>query len=180
MIDRVFEGVFLIDIIINFNTGYRDHDVVVVDRALIAQNYIFGWFIVDLIATIPFDLIFESFSVDTVHGTHHILQVSKISRILKLLRLFRARRVFLTVRESLRFGHTVERLAKLIMSAVFVAHWFACTFYFIGITEKNAGSPNWIDFEGLSQAGRAEMYITSVYWAMATMTTVGMCSLPSP
>ena len=171
VIDRLLEVIFFIDIVLNFNTGYRDHDVVVVDRTLIAQNYIFGWFFIDLLATIPFDLIFEVKTSPLLEPS--VFRLSKLPRLLRLLRLFRAHRVFTSVRDSLRFGHALERLTKLIVSAVFVAHWFACIFHFIGVTERARGEENWIVNEGLQDASRSEMYITSVYWAMTTMTTVG-------
>jgi hypothetical protein len=160
---------FLIDILVNFNTGYRDHDVVVVDHRLIAYHYLFGWFFIDLLATVPFYLFFEN----PYSETHRAFRLPQTLRLLRLLRLFRARRVMLNFRESLRLGHVFERLSKLVVSAALVAHWFACAFYFIGSIEKSKGLDNWIDREQLSGASVPVTYITCVYWAMATMTTVG-------
>lgn len=170
----MFDAIFFIDILVNFNTGYRDHDVVVIDRTLIVHNYLFGWFIIDLVATIPFYLIFDYSSSNLVTSSSQVFRLSKVFRLFRLLRLFRARRVLLNIRESLRFGYVMERLSKLILSAILVAHLSACAFHFIGIYEQSNGLENWIDIEGLSNIAVPEMYITCVYWAMATMTTVGM------
>lgn len=170
----MFDAIFFIDILVNFNTGYRDHDVVVVDRTLIVHNYLFGWFIIDLVATIPFQLIWDYSSTSLVSSSSQVFRLSKVFRLFRLLRLFRARRVLLNIRESLRFGYVMERLAKLILSAVLVAHLSACAFHFIGLYEQSKGVENWIDNEGLDSIAVPEMYITCVYWAMATMTTVGM------
>ena len=50
--------VFLIDIFVNFFSAYQN-DVfkMIDDRKVIAVNYIKGWFLIDLIAILPFDLI---------------------------------------------------------------------------------------------------------------------------
>ena len=46
---------FLVDIIINFNSAYQDDDFKTIeDRKRIALDYIFGWFLLDIFAIIPF------------------------------------------------------------------------------------------------------------------------------
>ena len=51
--------VFAIDIIVNFNTAYRDEkrDVMVTSRDAISMNYLSFWCPIDVITTIPFGLI---------------------------------------------------------------------------------------------------------------------------
>jgi len=54
------------DIILNFRTTYVSKcGQVVYDSRQIALNYIRGWFLLDLLAAIPFDLLY-AFQVDTV------------------------------------------------------------------------------------------------------------------
>ena len=49
---------FLLDIIICFNSAFYDEQSELVDdRKNISYNYISGWFFVDFIAIIPFDKI---------------------------------------------------------------------------------------------------------------------------
>jgi len=48
---------YFIDILVSFNTGYMDKNELVLDRKLIAQNYFRFWFWIDLLATIPYELI---------------------------------------------------------------------------------------------------------------------------
>lgn len=49
---------FLIDIIIIFNSAYYDEDFnLIQDRKLIAISYLKSWFPIDFFAIIPFDLI---------------------------------------------------------------------------------------------------------------------------
>jgi len=55
-IDYVIDTLFLIDIIIIFNTAYYNDDSEIIDdRKLIASTYIKGWFTIDLLAIIPYD-----------------------------------------------------------------------------------------------------------------------------
>jgi hypothetical protein len=51
---------YLVDIFLNFRTGLVDPmtQLVNLDPDVIAKNYLLGWFSIDLISSIPFDLIF--------------------------------------------------------------------------------------------------------------------------
>ncbi len=51
---------FAADIVIQFNTGYFEHRELVTDRKLIARRYLKGWFVLDLLATLPFTWVFSS------------------------------------------------------------------------------------------------------------------------
>ena len=49
---------FVIDIFINFMTTYvSTNDEVITDKKRIAIHYFKGWFIIDLLAAIPFDIL---------------------------------------------------------------------------------------------------------------------------
>jgi hypothetical protein len=48
--------VLIVNILINFNTGYFDKGVIIYERISIAKNYIRNYFIQDLLSTIPFTI----------------------------------------------------------------------------------------------------------------------------
>ena len=53
----VVDILFLIDIIVIFNSAVYDENLNIIhDRATIAKIYLQGWFFIDLIAIIPFEL----------------------------------------------------------------------------------------------------------------------------
>lgn len=53
--------VFVLDIVLNFRTTFvSKKGEVVSDSKLIALNYIRTWFVVDLLAALPFDLLYAS------------------------------------------------------------------------------------------------------------------------
>jgi len=59
----------------------------------IATDYIKGWFIIDLISVIPFDLIFESSNANRVTRVSRIGRISKIIRMIKMVRLLKIAKV---------------------------------------------------------------------------------------
>ena len=68
VVTQVFEWtvdiLFAIDIFVNFISVYEDRKtgVIILDRKKIAMNYIKSWFILDLLACFPFQLVFGGFT----------------------------------------------------------------------------------------------------------------------
>ena len=61
IIGIIIDIIFFIDIILNFLTAYFDNeDNLIVDKKKIVINYLTGWFLLDLLSTLPFDQILES------------------------------------------------------------------------------------------------------------------------
>lgn len=58
---------FIVDILINFRTTYvNQNDEVVSHPGKIAVHYLRGWFLIDLVAAIPFDLLLFGSDTDEV------------------------------------------------------------------------------------------------------------------
>eukprot|EP01032_Pedospumella_encystans_P022774 gene22774-25799_t len=57
VVDAFIDGMFFLDICLNFNTAYFDvrHESYIYSRPMIASHYLEFWFWVDLVSTIPFD-----------------------------------------------------------------------------------------------------------------------------
>jgi hypothetical protein len=56
ILDYIIDSLFFIDIMIIFNSAYYNEDSEIIDdRKEIANSYLRGWFIIDLLAIIPFD-----------------------------------------------------------------------------------------------------------------------------
>ena len=64
VVDLFVDTMFIADILINFRTTYLCDGEVVTEPGKIAINYIKGWFIIDLIAAIPFDFLLFRVSTD--------------------------------------------------------------------------------------------------------------------
>ena len=90
--NNVIDVIFLLDLIINFRTTFVNSmtgDEIFCSSA-IAVNYLSGKFLVDLISTIPFDIILKLFfkNIDEENSDKFIvLSCLKLIRILRLTRI---------------------------------------------------------------------------------------------
>ena len=62
---------------------------------------------------------------------------------------------------------------KLMLFVLLIAHFCACVFYLVSINDADSYSVTWISYRGLLDESIGVKYLTSIYWAVTTMTTVG-------
>ena len=81
---------FLIDIIVIFNTAIFDDDMnTIYDRCLLTKSYLKGWFFIDLIAIIPFSLFLGSDGSGEAANLIRFTRFGRVVRMLKLAKLMR-------------------------------------------------------------------------------------------
>lgn len=67
VVDLIVDIMFIVDILINFRTTYvNTNEEVVSHPAKIAIHYFKGWFLIDMVAAIPFDLLIFGSGSDEV------------------------------------------------------------------------------------------------------------------
>ncbi|XP_042332643.1 potassium voltage-gated channel subfamily H member 2 [Sceloporus undulatus] len=173
VVDLIVDIMFIIDILINFRTTYVNaNEEVVSHPAKIAIHYFKGWFLIDMVAAIPFDLlIFGSGSEETTT----LIGLLKTARLLRLVRVARK------LDRYSEYGAAV--LFLLMCTFALIAHWLACIWYAIGNMEgKTIG---WLHSLG-SQIGKPfndstphlgpsikDKYITALYFTFSSLTSVG-------
>ncbi|XP_075685829.1 voltage-gated delayed rectifier potassium channel KCNH8-like isoform X2 [Rhinoderma darwinii] len=130
--DIFVEILFMLDILLNFRTTYVSKSgQVVYDSRCICVHYATTWFFVDLIAALPFDLLY-AFSVNVYFGVHLL----KTVRLLRLLRL---------LQKLDRYSQYSAVVLTLLMSMfALLAHWMACVWYFIGQKEIEVNDIGWL------------------------------------
>lgn len=168
---------FLIDIFVTFNSSYIDSKGVHITRRFaIAKSYVFGTFFIDVLAIFPFYL-FTSAS-----GKSNSL--IRILRISKLTRIFRGSKI-LTVFKNFARTEAADKLIKIIqtysgvarlLSAIYIilllAHFIACLWYFVAKID-DFGPDTWVFKRGLLDADEIRLYLSSLYFSFAILTTVG-------
>ncbi|KAI3358479.1 hypothetical protein L3Q82_014899 [Scortum barcoo] len=129
--DIAVEILFIIDIVFNFRTTYVSKSgQVIFDARQICIHYLTTWFIIDLVAALPFDLLY-AFKVSVVSVVHLL----KTVRLLRLLRL---------LQKMDRYSqHSTVVLTLLMSMFALLAHWMACIWYIIGKMEMEANAYNW-------------------------------------
>ena len=165
----VVDVIFGLDIVLNCFTTYKDSGThfFVNNYRKVAQNYVFkGWFIFDILAVFPFDLMLTLTGL-TVGGSGYF-RLTKNIRLLRMTKLFQQIKSIGTSSFS-----NIIRLSWMVLLYVLITHWFACAFAGVGLYYKSLGESNWIEDDGLQDADVWGIYITSLYWGSMTVTTVG-------
>ena len=94
---KVMNGVtdilFFFDMCVIFNTVIYDTNMrFVTDRKRIAKDYLKGWFTVDLLSIVPFDLMIQS-QAKNMTSLVRVTRVGKLYKLVKLTRLIRLLKV---------------------------------------------------------------------------------------
>ncbi|KAL0841956.1 hypothetical protein ABMA28_014183 [Loxostege sticticalis] len=175
--DVVVEALFIVDIVLNFRTTFvSKKGEVVSDSKAIALNYIRTWFVVDLLAALPFDLLYASDVYSGAESTHGNVHLVKLTRLLRLARL---------LQKMDRYSqYSALILTLLMLSFTLVAHWLACIWFIIAEKEieyhKNeAWDLGWINNLAerlkvpISNISHSESYVTALYFTCSSLTSVG-------
>jgi hypothetical protein len=88
----VFDFFFFLEICLTFCTAYDDNGKLIYDRRQVAMRYLKSWFIIDLIATIPFDMFVDAIENST--SSTMALKIAKVLRLPRILRLMSTAQVF--------------------------------------------------------------------------------------
>ncbi|XP_029450541.1 potassium voltage-gated channel subfamily H member 3 [Rhinatrema bivittatum] len=200
--DLAVEILFIVDIILNFRTTFVSKSgQVVFEPRSIFLHYISTWFLLDLLAALPVDLLY-AFKVNVYFGAH----------LLKTVRLLRLLRLLPKLDRYSQYSAVVLTLLMIVFALL--AHWVACVWYFIGqqeiesnqselpeigwlqelarrletpyyMVKRNATSEpaepgncsaaeiNGSSYELLGGPSLRSSYITSLYFALSSLTSVG-------
>ena len=132
-----------------------------------------GWFAIDLISILPFDLMVTAGSgQDNVNQFARFSKVSKLYKLIKITRLFRFLKLMKKgnkVTNKISNAPQYERLMFFIVALLLLCHFIGCVWIFAG---KTIDDDSWIE-GGYEQMGMGELYLTALYFSMTTITTVG-------
>jgi len=194
-INRVVDLFFLVDIIFTFFIPFRDPDtnVWVTDHKKIAIRYLKGWFWIDLLSILPFDILGVVLDSDSVQ-TLKALRLIRLLRLIKLLRLLRTSRIMARWAPIVPLRYSITSLIKFGFAMLLTAHWIACLLGIIPTLEgttwedltpaeiANGATPfNWqvayFESNGLGYDPGSysiwTVYLGGFYLASMTVTTIG-------
>jgi hypothetical protein len=159
------DAILIADIFLRFHLGYFDYGEYIKDPKKIAKRYRSQLLSRHLIASFPGDLIPQIWHSNS-------LFIVALWRLPRLLRLPQFYRVFNKWEININIDPTLIRMCKLLISIALITHWVACGWLFIGSLESNF-QESWLIKESLESASIRAQYITCLYWAITTLTTVG-------
>jgi hyperpolarization activated cyclic nucleotide-gated potassium channel 2 len=155
-----------------FNTALEKDGRIKSDRKLVTKSYLRSWFLLDLIATIPYgDFFFPHTNHTLVSNENTRLKHGlKLLRLIRLIRLFRVSRLFQRIQNTVFIRSTVTALMKYLLIVMFVAHWCGCLFHVIA--SASTYEKNWIKEQHLTEedgADNIDRYVAALYFAITTL-----------
>lgn len=182
--DFVLNGVFCLDIAINFCTCYELPDGTIEDRRRkIAAQYLKKWFLVDLISSVPFNVLDLAQNHESNNSTD-FNNAMRLARLPRLYKLFRLVKVFKAlghykqmdymegVQDFLQVNSRLVKLSKFLIIVCFCVHLMGCVWFFTAKI-SDFEMETWVVRYGFVDSSTMEQYLASVYWAVTTMVTVG-------
>lgn len=170
--------IFVIDLVLQFFIAYSvpGKRIGFVERrhGKIIQHYLTGWFSVELVTVIPFDLISMSFDADEINRFKAV-RVIRTLRLLKLARILKASRLFHRMEITLPLPYQRLALIKFICILVLCCHWQA-SIWSMTLQLTDEGAPKWVEaIEDAPDPQKypADVYIAAFYFCCYTMTSVG-------
>lgn len=170
----------------------RRGTVMLKDRSLIRQQYFRGWFIIDFISIIPYDMAGYVFSSTAVQQLK-TLRMVRCLRLLKLARIFKASRLIRRWQNRISISFASFALGRFLVGIVLASHWMACLWGIVGgaLGEPvcklgpDSSIPVAVDYTGLSwitsmypehfdnPCDHTRLYAASLHWSVMTITSIG-------
>ena len=174
-INNSIDIMFFIDMIIIFNTATYDDDfLIITDRKIIAVDYLKSWFTLDLFCIVPFDYMVKSGNSTNIVRLARIGRINKIIKLMKLIRLTSIKKkTSQSCMSSLsEYFHITAAGSWFFMFFAFfclTAHIIACIWLIAAKFDTNPDT--WLN--SVSDMAKDELYLTSFYFTITTITTVG-------
>jgi voltage-gated potassium channel len=135
--------VFTIDILFSIYRFKNYKSIYLFEDSYNLKRYLQTWFIVDLIAALPLGLIFN-------HSLYQLVRLIKLAKVRHYMRNWK--------QKGIQYANALS-IAFFIFWAAHFAHWITC---------------GWLAIKGIDSAiDFSTNYISSLYWCITTLTTVG-------
>ncbi|XXG81801.1 hypothetical protein AAC387_Pa09g2370 [Persea americana] len=173
LLDIAGQIAFLIDIAIRFFVPYKDKQTnsIVYNRNRIAIRY--SGFLIDLLGCLPWDNIYRASG--RKEEVRYLLWI-RLSRVRIVTKFFEK------LEKDIRINYLFIRIVKLIVVELYYTHTAACIFYYLATTlPPSQEGYTWIGslklgdytFKNFREIDFLKRYLTSLYFAIVTMATVG-------
>jgi CRP-like cAMP-binding protein len=183
VVDMIIDFSFLVDVIINFFTGFYDNEGAIhLGNKEIALNYLKSWFLLDLLASFPSGIIDIVLDDNSSYPRYdNIIRLVKLRNVGRLLKVTRAVKLFrYSKKDSLLSGiqnffkvtYTVRRAITTILSIIISIHIFACFFYYTCVFSEFSYDC-WIVRYGYEDKPLGDIYLTCIYYSFVTLATIG-------
>ena len=181
--DLCVNFLFSCDIIVTFFSAYvTSEGEMEVNRLTIAWTYLKGWFLIDFVACLPFSLV-DYFAPDSQGPSgnyNRLIRIARLPRLYKLLRLARIIKaakmsnseVMDKMQDYLNINSRIYKLIRFLLLVAACVHLMGCLWFFSSKVDSGNVS-SWVIRYHFQDEDNVTLYLRSIYWAVATILTVG-------
>jgi hypothetical protein len=127
-IDLFISLIFLTDVVLNFRTAVDHKGRRISSPKEVAKHYLKGWFLIDFVSSLPFELLFLFFDVERLA----IFAVFRMLRSLRLIRLLKVGSMILRYNRRSSLNPILLRMAFILFWLALTSHWGACFWIHLG------------------------------------------------
>jgi len=191
-VDYFIELLFLADIFIIFFTGYYRHGELHTKNFDIIRNYLSRWFVVDFLGVFPFELLYSNYYKAYIYNRvnyswHRIIRVLRFNRLYKMFQFYKNSDTIKKliqlksvdyILKKLKLNAGITRLINTLFIVLVLSHIFACIFYY-SAKINNFAEDTWIARSNLIDHEPNVQYLSSIYFSLTVVTTVGFGDITS-
>jgi hypothetical protein len=171
-IEWVVNGIFCLDIVLNFNLAFYKHERIVFERQEIAVAYVQnGMFGIDLMGVFPFETLALALTGELGKNSTQALLLSLL-RCLRFVRLHRMKRLSDLLQYNARVSLLWFTMIRNFATVILLTHCEACALYFSArLHDFDEGT--WLGPHMADEMSTFQCYVTALYLSIVTFCTVG-------
>lgn len=169
VLEFIVDVLFFIDICIKFFSSYKlpDGNLQISHKAIILK-YLRVWFLFDIIACIPFELII-AVNQDNRLSKYRLF---KITRLVKVFNAYQKNNLIEKMQDFLDLNSRMVKLINFVITTFVGIHIMGCLWY-LAAKYEGLEPDSWVVRYGILDEPTHTLYISSIYWAMVTLSTIG-------
>ena len=171
LLDKLANVFFLIDVLLNFHTGFDDGGTIEMRKREVVPHYLRGYFVMDLYGALPIDVLMyaiPALSVDKRSGL--LFRYEGLLRIACLLdRLFR---YLMRLQERMNVDFGAIRVFKLTFLIVLFSHANVCV-QFLAVRVDDFPENSWVVRNDLVDSSPFNQYTYALFNALSHMLCIG-------
>jgi hypothetical protein len=192
IIDTLFVIDFFTSFLVAFPEAGASDDRPITNPRRIATNYLKGYLVIDFVAAVPWELILGQGEQTKAARGVRLGRIAKMLRVTKLTKIGRGYGMFkmlVRMESTMHLSRNSQRVITLIVALALGANFIGSVWYGLHVLQQPEGllmvegedcEVGWAckfktddDSTPIAHAPLGAKYVTSLYWAFATLTTVG-------